>query len=112
MRLEDAELALIRKKGECRHGKVDMNAAGLLRPLTTQEELCDTCPIKNRCRDWALANDPLGEWEDVWGGLTGAQRAAIHDAHNAPRCPACGSDAVMIMDRNETCIACGASWSF
>lgn len=39
--------------------------------------ICDTCPLLNTCRDWAIQQRP--EWlYGVWGGLTQAQRKALH----------------------------------
>jgi WhiB family redox-sensing transcriptional regulator len=30
------------------------------------KEVCNLCPVKNRCLDWALANDE--QW-GIWGGV-------------------------------------------
>ncbi len=35
------------------------------------KELCRTCPVRQRCLDWACVNDI---WHGVWGGLTVPER--------------------------------------
>lgn len=39
------------------------------------KQVCNTCCVRVRCLDYAVDNR---EFEGVWGGLTGAERRALH----------------------------------
>ncbi|MFF5968187.1 WhiB family transcriptional regulator [Streptomyces collinus] len=41
--------------------------------LTTAKALCDRCPVREACADYAIDN---GYRDGVWGGLTIAERDA------------------------------------
>lgn len=43
------------------------------------KRLCDRCPVRDACRDYAIAND---EQDGVWGGMTPDERAEY--AHTGP----------------------------
>lgn len=42
--------------------------------------VCNTCPVRVECLDWALAN---GDDEGVWGGMTASQRRRLRRRRNA-----------------------------
>jgi len=35
------------------------------------KEICRSCPVRQRCLDWACTNEI---WHGVWGGLTASER--------------------------------------
>lgn len=67
---------------------------------------CETCPVRDICRQWAIDHDEVG----VWGGLTDEQRRAISAQRERVRCPDCRSEQIFNDGSSETCLACGLSW--
>ncbi|MQA06904.1 MAG: hypothetical protein GEV07_30835 [Streptosporangiales bacterium] len=47
------------------------------RSSAVAKRLCETCPLMQVCRDWALAHPDKAEF-GVWGGLTEHERRALH----------------------------------
>lgn len=41
---------------------------------STALRVCDRCPVRIECREWALAN---GERHGIWGGLSERQRRQV-----------------------------------
>lgn len=52
--------------------------SGDARPARLQEQralqVCSGCPVREPCREWALALQPVG----VWGGTTAVQRGRLN----------------------------------
>lgn len=46
--------------------------------------LCGTCPVRDRCLDWALGHHETG----IWGGTTEAQRKALKQREQRQRAKA------------------------
>lgn len=42
--------------------------------------VCRRCAVQQQCLEWALE---VREFEGVWGGLTGAERRALHRRRRA-----------------------------
>jgi hypothetical protein len=68
------ELAVIAEKGACRGSSVDFYA------LTSDEEtmnrckeICDSCPIQERCLSYAMRYERYG----FWGGVNERQRLVL-----------------------------------
>jgi len=40
--------------------------------------LCETCPVRNECRDYGVVYEEWG----IWGGLTASQRRRVRKEHN------------------------------
>lgn len=58
--------------------------------------ICDRCPLKQTCRDWAL-NQPLNQVWGIWGGMNDIDRRRWKHAKNADarkaadECELCGA---------------------
>jgi WhiB family redox-sensing transcriptional regulator len=52
------------------------------RPDPQVLRLCEACPVRQECLDYAIANRLM---EGVWGGLTGKQRARYASAQRRQR---------------------------
>ncbi len=70
-------------------------------------QLCERCPLRQDCLDWAMRNDEYG----FWGGTSRYQRLQLGRQKHRAKCPGCGSQSVMQIDRSEICASCGMSWS-
>lgn len=46
------------------------------RQIAVAKFVCDGCPVRANCLEWALEASPV---EGVWGGTTDAERAALLD---------------------------------
>ena len=47
------------------------------------KELCSTCPVRERCLEDALASeDPPGNWDGMYGGMTPHERKKEVEARN------------------------------
>jgi WhiB family redox-sensing transcriptional regulator len=44
------------------------------------KRVCATCAVRDRCLDYAIQTR---EFDGVWGGLTGAERRALHRQRRA-----------------------------
>lgn len=53
------------------HGRPPANAAAAALAI------CDTCPVIDPCRDYALTRSTHHDMYGIWGGLTAAERAQI-----------------------------------
>ena len=53
------------------------------------KQICNTCPVLNQCRAYALSN---GERFGIWGGLSERERRLIRAARGIidRKCPDCG----------------------
>lgn len=76
-------------------------------PSASVFAICDHCPVKARCLDWALTNRVS---HGVWGGTTPKQRRKLLVRKTRVRCPGCSSTLVNEMSRSEVCLACGLTW--
>lgn len=52
------------------------------RQIRAAQRICDKCPVKTTCRDWAIEN---GQEYGVWGGLTEDELQAIKRKRNAAK---------------------------
>jgi WhiB family transcriptional regulator, redox-sensing transcriptional regulator len=61
--------------GACRHGRVPVEAffPGVDHVPPHLQELCERCPVRLPCLDFALTNDEQG----IWGGTSERQRRSI-----------------------------------
>ena len=58
------------------------NDVAIERADRAAKEICQDCPVINKCLDYALsANEPVG----VWGGLTTSERQSLLDAKKYSR---------------------------
>lgn len=67
--------------------------------------LCNVCPVRQQCLDYALANK---EEHGVWGGLSGRERERLTKATPSP----CGTNAGYTRHRRnheQQCEACKAA---
>lgn len=70
-------------------------------------EICNRCPLKPECLEWALTHDEEG----VWGGTGEADRRALLRKRNRVHCVLCGGENIVEdADQHEVCVDCGASW--
>lgn len=68
--------------------------------------MCEGCPVREQCLQWALSHDEYG----YWGGTTRTQREAILSGRDRVKCPLCESRDIVSMPREHICISCGLSW--
>lgn len=70
--------------------------------------ICDRCPVKPECLEWALKHDEVG----VWGGTSEATRRSLKRPRTRTKCITCGSPNVTTdtEEKNEFCTDCGLSW--
>lgn len=75
---------------------------------STAKAFCYQCPVIDKCREFAIANDEAG----VWGGTSESDRRAVQ-RRRGPRysCPACGSQALFQGADEQICLFCGMSWN-
>lgn len=76
-------------------------------PSPRAQVLCNTCPFRPDCLNFALAN---GIEFGVWGGMSGYQRQQLGRKINRKKCPGCSSTDVIFENSHEVCLACGLSW--
>jgi transcription factor WhiB len=69
-------------------------------------QLCDRCPFKGACLEWAMNNDAYG----YWAGTSRYQRLQLSRERHRVKCPSCGSTGVVPISRAEVCTSCGISW--
>ncbi len=50
-----------------------------LRSIRSAQQICQLCPYKDPCLEWALANHEIG----IWGGTTEGQRRRIRRSRRA-----------------------------
>lgn len=76
--------------------------------------VCNTCPVKNECLQWALDNN---ETFGVWGGTTASERRRIQRGRPVapqPTQPRCGTPAGYRQHQTAgtpTCNLCRAAWA-
>lgn len=82
-------------------------------PANSARAVCNVCPLREKCLDWAIANNEVG----IWGGTSERQRRKLAKARAAagvPRKPKarhvqpCGTDAAYARHRRNNEPACGA----
>lgn len=56
--------------------------------LGDARRICDRCPLKIRCRDWAMSR-PWHELYGVWGGMSQMERRSAQ-TRRPDECPRCG----------------------
>lgn len=76
-------------------------------PSPRASALCNVCPFRPECLQFALEN---GIEFGVWGGMSGYQRGLLGRKINRKRCPNCQSTDVIVEHSHELCLACGTSW--
>lgn len=76
-------------------------------PLPEATSLCERCPVKDSCRQWAIAT---GQEYGTWGGLSGYQRNLILKKQHRKTCPDCECHDIVIEHAHEICLGCGLSW--
>lgn len=72
------------------------------------QRICNACDVNSECLDYALKRD---EKYGAWGGTTPYQREQIKRHKTRVKCPGCGSQEILQIDDNETCISCALSWN-
>lgn len=74
--------------------------------IEAAKRVCDTCPIRQQCLDWAVSNREHG----IWGGLTDRERQTERRrraARRSPRaCERCGEDFLPSLSHQRRCAAC------
>jgi WhiB family redox-sensing transcriptional regulator len=58
----------------------DLNRRGVLGEAgQAATVVCQACPVRQECLDYALATEPRTSWgrQGIWGGTTPAQRATL-----------------------------------
>lgn len=64
-------------------------------------EICDACPVRTDCLEWALVNNMQG----IWGGVSHEQRAALRKERGFPTpCRRCGE---VFAAGNQAVMYCG-----
>lgn len=76
-------------------------------PLPEASALCERCPVKDSCGNWALAT---GQEYGTWGGLSGYQRNLVLKTQHRKTCPSCEGHDIVVERSHEICIGCGLSW--
>ena len=69
------------KQGPCRKDPDAMYPGTLAAGIETAKAICRTCPVIERCLQWALET---GEEWGVWGGLSEGERFTILHGKNPP----------------------------
>lgn len=71
--------------------------------------ICNRCPIKPECLEWALKHDEEG----VWGGTSEATRRSLKRPRLRTKCISCqGINVITNTElKNEFCVDCGLSWT-
>jgi hypothetical protein len=108
-------LRLIQLEGSCR-GSQDSRLWALedhsLESVAPDIQImCDRCPVKVACLEYALENEVDDAETGVWGGTAPYQRRALKRKTSRVRCPGCRSDSVVPTYRGELCVSCGISWA-
>jgi WhiB family redox-sensing transcriptional regulator len=76
-------------------------------PPPATKQLCDMCPVRAECLDWALRTD---QESGIWGGMTRYQREQITRTQSRKSCPDCGKSDIVTERGHEICLPCGISW--
>ena len=71
-----------RERAACRHADPELffpigETGPALRQVDEAKRICQACPVRTRCLDWALDH---GVASGVWGGATEEERHAIRRA--------------------------------
>jgi hypothetical protein len=108
-------LQLIQREGSCR-GSEDprlwaLEDHSLERVDPDIQIMCDRCPVKVACLEYALGIEEDDAETGVWGGTAPYQRRALKRKTSRVRCPGCRSDSVVPTYRGELCVSCGISWA-
>jgi hypothetical protein len=75
-------------------------------PPKEAKEVCDGCPVRPECLEWALENDEEG----VWGGTSSYQRQQLRRTIDRKKCPGCSCTDLVLENKVELCLGCGLSW--
>jgi WhiB family redox-sensing transcriptional regulator len=104
-------LRLLKEQGSCRGEPYANFYPSFDSPSSTAYaiSICERCPVRAECLDWALENDEFG----VWGGTSEATRRSLKRPRPRAKCISCQSENVISeMDgKHELCVDCGLSWS-
>lgn len=74
----------------------------------TTKRICDECPVKTDCLEFALDTD---QPDGIWGGMTTYERRLMKKPKQRKHCLGCGSIDVVTEPPNEICMSCGISWA-
>jgi WhiB family transcriptional regulator, redox-sensing transcriptional regulator len=103
-------LRLLKERGECKDEPWELFYPRYDSPSSTAAAIaiCDRCPVKPECLEWALQHDEEG----VWGGTSEATRRSLKRPRTRTKCITCGSPNVIsdVAEKNEFCTDCGLSW--
>lgn len=71
------------------------------------KRICDACPVRPECLEWALADNVEG----IWAGTTTYERQLLKSPKRRKTCVTCGSIDVVTERNHNICLACGVSCS-
>lgn len=68
------------KQADCRNLPTDLWYSEEAENQAFAKEICNGCPVKEPCLEWALKHEPYG----IWGGETGRGRQRIRARRRMP----------------------------
>jgi len=103
-------LRFLKERGLCQDEPIELFYPRYDAPSSTAEAraICDRCPVKPECLEWALDHKEEG----VWGGTSEATRRSLERPRVRTKCIACNSVNVAAIkgQKKEVCVDCGLSW--
>lgn len=101
---------MLKEEGACRGEPDTLFYPHYDSPSSTAKAIaiCERCPVRAECLEWALKHDELG----VWGGTSEATRRSLRRPRPRTKCISCNGVNVVsdADDRKEFCVDCGLSW--
>lgn len=82
-------------------------------------ELCDACPIRSECLEYAIETEAVGWWggtswrarQRIVAARLGASGSEVIDPHSMA-CPRCDCRVMMPFGRGMVeCVDCGTTWT-
>jgi len=103
-------LRFLKDNGLCAQADPELFYPQYDSPSFTEDAIavCDRCPVRAECLDWALDHEEQG----VWGGTSEATRRSLKRPRQRRHCIICQSTNV-VTNTEETrgyCVSCGLSW--
>ena len=75
-------------------------------PPAEVKAICEPCPVRPECLDWAISYDVWG----YWAATSRHQRRQLRRARRRLVCPACGADTLLAVAGVQVCGVCATSW--